>query len=245
MQPVASTNPENEPIYKPEMFGSSIVCVGAFNPAIISLDWLERNKLIGSQDADAARLSATLLISRQVAQFETPWFALQVVENQFSLTSKGALTDAFKDLAVGVLTLLPQTPISGIGLNFMGHYKLSLDDFHKLGDVLAPKEIWRELFSSDDRDVGLMDLTVQIQQVNRQTGVIKSKNAVRVTLQPSTVVRNGAYLGYNDHRDLSESEDLILSPAERAAKLTETDWQQTHKDAVMVFDGAISKALAK
>ena len=34
-----------------DIFGSSVVAVGAFNPAIFSPDWLERNKLIGQDDA--------------------------------------------------------------------------------------------------------------------------------------------------------------------------------------------------
>ena len=126
--------------YTAEIFGSSIVLVGQFNPAIFTADWLERNSLIGSEDAEYARASTNVLVSHAVAVCETEWFALQVLENQFSLTSKGALSHAFRDLAEGIATLVPHTPVTALGLNFMGHYKMSTEaGYHMVGDVLVPK----------------------------------------------------------------------------------------------------------
>lgn len=72
--------------HKPETFSSSIVAIGDFNPAIFSPDWLERNDLIGEGDAETARegnYGRQMLVSHQVSTFETAWFALQVLENQF------------------------------------------------------------------------------------------------------------------------------------------------------------------
>lgn len=231
---------------KAEMYASSVVCLGAFNPAILSPDWLQRNSLIGSQDADLARQGQTLIISHQVTQFETSWFAVQVVENQFALTSKGALTEAFKDLAAGILTLLPQTPITAIGLNFMGHYKLpSISDFHALGDLLAPKTIWNELFPAKDEPPGLVNLTVNIRKLDRLANVIKSKDFKNISVQPSNQIPHGVYLAFNDHHDLAPDDESRLLPAERAASLIDSIWDATNQDATKIFDGLISKALAK
>jgi hypothetical protein len=60
---------------KPEVFQSTIICVGAFNPPIIRPEWLNRHKLIGNDDANEARRSVSLLTTPQVSQFETQWFA--------------------------------------------------------------------------------------------------------------------------------------------------------------------------
>jgi hypothetical protein len=112
-----------------EILTSSIVAVGDFNPAIFSPDWLERNDLIGEGDADTAReggrTRSMMLVSHQATTFETEWFALQVLESQFSLTSKDVLSPAFKDLAVGIFQLVPHTPVTAVGLNFLGHFKLA------------------------------------------------------------------------------------------------------------------------
>lgn len=226
------------------MFASSVVGLGSFNPAILSPDWLEHHKLIGGQDADAARQGKTLIVTHQVAQFETNWFALQVIENQFSLTSKGAVTTAFKDLVVGILTLLPQTPISAIGLNFMGHFKLATrDEYHKIGDVFAPKAIWLELFPKGL--AGVADLTMLIQDASRDDDTTKSKDMRRISLQPSAIVKQGIYLSYNDHRDLGPDAQSALMPAERAASIVDNDWETARQEAVRVFDSLISKALSK
>ena len=114
-----------------EIFTSSVVAVGDFNPAIFSPDWLEGNKLIGKSDADTVRESKSMISSHQVTSFETKWFALQVLENRFSLTSKDALSPALKDLAVGIFQLVPHTPVTAVGLNFLAHFKLTSEDITK------------------------------------------------------------------------------------------------------------------
>jgi len=233
--------------YTAEIFASAIVAVGDFNPAIFSPDWLERNGLIGKDDADNAREkdpSKSLLISHQVAAFETEWFALQILENQFSLTSKAALSPALKDLAAGIFQMVPHTPITAVGLNFMGHFKLpSEDTYHKVGDVLAPKDIWKSLYP--DRSHGLADLTVRIQYAARGEPV-KTNDEKRITVQPSNKFKFGkfgVYLAYNDHHDFTVAGSNDLSPAERAATVIDTEWENSWTDAVRVFDGILSMAI--
>jgi hypothetical protein len=142
--------------------------MGRFNPSIFTPDWLERNELIGSEDADKARDRGTMVVTRQISRFETDWFVLQVTDQQFSITSNGVLTPGVKDLAVGALSLLPHTPVTALGINFFAHYKIGLiSDFHKIGDALAPKNIWKELFPGEDRSAGMIDVTIVIEPFKR------------------------------------------------------------------------------
>ena len=231
--------------YTAEILTSSIVVVGAFNPAIFSPDWLERNDLIGQGDADAVREGSegkSLLVSHQVSVVETKWFALQVLETQFSLTSKDALSPAFKDLAVGIFQLVPHTPVTAVGLNFLGHFKLASEDqYHRVGDVLAPKDIWTALYP--DESPGLADLTIRIQRGTRGEPP-KSKDEKRISLQPSNKIKFGIFLAYNDHHDVA-SGDGEPRPAERVATVIDSEWETAWQDAVRVFDGVLSKALGK
>jgi len=227
-----------------ELFASSVVCLGSFNPRILTPDWLERHKLIGSQDAEAARSSPSLLITAQVAQFECSWFSLQVVENQFSFTSKGALTDAFKDLVFGVLSLLPQTPVTGLGMNFMAHYRLATStEYQLIGDALAPKKIWRDLFSESDDHVGLTDLTVRVQKVQKDVMIV-APNHTNIQIQPSGLIPRGVFVLYNEHHDLLfAGKDSDLLPAVLAANLVDEQWETVYADSVRVMNGIIEKAL--
>ena len=229
-----------------EILTSAIVAVGDFNPAIFSPDWMERNGLIGKDDADSVRegpQGKSLLISHQVATFETKWFALQVLENQLSLTSKDALSPAFKDLAVSIFQMVPHTPVTAVGLNFMGHYKLaSENEYHRVGDVLAPKDIWKALYP--DEMPGLADLTVRIQRGSRGEP-LKTKDEKRIAVQASDKIRFGVFLDYNDHHDVSASDEDNMMPGERVATLIDSKWESSWQDAVRVFDGVLSRALSK
>lgn len=227
-----------------EILTSSIVAIGAFNPAIFSPDWLERNDLIGKSDADEVReasVGKSLIVSHEATFFETKWFALQVLEQQFSLTSKDALSPAFKDLAVGIFQLVPHTPVTAVGLNFLGHFKLaSEDECHRVGDTLAPKDIWKALYP--DESPGLADLTIRIQPWTRDVP-LKTKDEKRISVQPSNKIKFGAFLSYNDHHDVSASDEDNLRPAERVATVIDNGWESAWHDAVRVFDVVLSMAL--
>lgn len=232
--------------YTAEIFTSSIVAVGDFNPAIFSPDWMEVNGLIGKDDADSVRegrIAKSLITSHQVATFETKWFALQVLENQFSLTSKDALSSAIKDLAVSIFQLVPHTPVTAVGLNFIGHFRLATEaEYHRVGDVLAPKEIWNALYPNDS--AGLADLTIRIQSTPR--GQIATTNdEKRIAVQPSAIIRFGAFMSYNDHHDLRSINATDLKPGERTAALIDSEWEPAWRDAVRAFDGVLTRALGK
>ena len=225
-----------------EILTAVIVVVGDFNPAIVSPDWLARNELIGSDDAaEVPNLSKSLLVSREVTNFEAKIFSLQVLQNRFTLVSKDALSPAFMDLAVGILQLIPHTPIVALGLNFLGHFKLaSMDEYHQVGDVLAPKDIWTSLFPG--KTAGLAELTIRIQDWDRG-GELKTQDEKRITLQPSEKVKPGLLLSYNDHHDLQAKTNDGLMPGNRAAKVIDEHWQAAMNDAIRVFDELIERAL--
>lgn len=229
--------------YTAEILAPSIVVIGSFNPAIFSPDWLERNALIGNEDADAAREGSEgtqLIVSKQVATFDTGWFSLQVLDNRLALTSKGVLSPAFKDLAVGIFQLVPHTPVVAVGLNFSGHFKLnSEDDYHRVGDVLAPKKIWNTLYP--EHAVGLAELTILIQQGVRGKQS-ETNDAKRIAVRPSAKLKYGIQLSYNDHHDVRTTDDNTR-PAERVAEIIDSQWELSWQDAIRAFDAVLSMAL--
>jgi len=228
------------------MYGSSIVALGAFNPSIVTPDWLESRGLLGKEDAEEARQTPNLLISHQVAQFEGPFFVLQLLENQFSLTSKGAMTALLKDLFVGILQLLPQTPVTALGINFHGHYKLdNLNDYHAIGDAVAPKGIWKSLFPGADQWQGLQNLTMRIEPVTRNPVNYVATDYKLIMIQPSSVVKHGVYLSMNDHRDIASRKLSECLPAETAAEIVDQDWDSANDFAIKLFNNLIDITLQK
>lgn len=233
--------------FNAEIFTSAIVVVGDFNPAIFSPDWLERNNLIGEGDAAVAKNGGTgrqPLVSHQVTNFETEWFTLQVIENQFSLTSRGVLSPAFKDLVVGIFQLVPHTPVTAAGMNFIGQFKLkNKDEQHKVGDTFVPKDIWNTLYS-DEFFVGVENLSMRIQQGSRDEGAT-TKDEKRITLQRSSNFTNGVGLSFNDHHDLTSEVNETSSPAERLVAIIDEQWESVWRDSERVFDQLLTKALVE
>lgn len=218
--------------------------VGAFNPAIFSPDWLEYNNLIGRDDAEDARSCERFIVSQQATVYETKSFDLQVLEGQFSLTSRGALNPSLMDLAYGILMLVPQTPISGIGLNFLGHYKMASEqDYHKVGDTLAPKAIWNKLYENLQNNAGLTSLTIAIHDEERGKAQTTA-NVKRITVQPSGKVKNGIYFSINNHIDIHPPFGIGETAADRAAEIIKTKWQEGWDRSLIIFDKILEEALA-
>ena len=227
-----------------EIFGASVIVIGDFNPAIISPDWLEQNNLIGKDDAEDARQDDGTVISHKATQFETSWFAMQVLERQFSLTSKGLLSPSIKDLAVGIFSTLSHTPISAMGINFMAHYKmLKADHYFKIGDVIAPKTIWSELFKDENESIGLEALVMRVEPCKRgdtpTTGDLK-----RITLQISNKVHQGIFFSLNDHHNIVKIPNgSSTDAADKIVMLLEQEWQNTLDESKNIFDTVIERAL--
>jgi hypothetical protein len=114
-------------------------------------------------------------------------------------------------------------------------------DYHRVGDVLAPKAIWNELFPQDS--AGLANLMIRIQAGSREHPG-KTKDHKNISLQPSGRFKFGAYLSYNDHRDI-RTIDNEMRPAERVAAIIDEDWETVWHDAERVFDGVLGNALGE
>lgn len=231
--------------FHPEIFGSAIVAVGSFNPAIFTPDWLLSGGLIGKGDRDAAIAGGgnNFVISKQAAAFETDWFGIQVLDNQFTLASKGALTPALRDLAEGVFQTVPHTPVTALGLNFLGHFPMGNEAlYHKVGDVLAPKDIWHTVYPGE-MDAGLGDLQVFVRK-GKRADPSSSPDRVTIQVQPSSKVKLGIFLASNDHRAKVFDSNNKTTNAGMAAQVIHSDWEGAWKEAERVFDSLLDAAVS-
>ena len=122
----------------------------------------------------------------------------------------------------------------------MGHFKLgSEDEYHQVGDIFAPKEIWNDLYP--EHHEGLMSLSVRMEPGPRDAPK-NSKDHKNISIQPSPKIKFGAYLSYNSHHDISVTDD-DSKPAERAAAIIDENWEASWHDAERVFDGVLSQSL--
>jgi len=230
--------------FKPEIFGSMIVAVGSFNPAIFSPDWLKGLGLIGEGDREAALQSEdSFVLTKQVSAFETDWFGIQVLDNQLTLASKGALTPAVRDLAQGIFHLLPHTPVTALGLNFFGHFPMGSEEaYHKVGDTFVPKSIWRKAFPGE-HDAGMADLHVFVRK-GKRSDPATSQDRYTVQIQPSSKVKLGVFLALNDHRADAFAKEKRAANAKKAGDIVAMDWDATWQESEQAFERLLTSALA-
>jgi hypothetical protein len=223
-----------------EIFGASIVVLGAFNPPLLSLDWFNKNALVGDGDAGAARGRNDYVVTRQISRFQTDLAVFQVIDSQLSVSAVGPVTPALSDLVLGIFELLPDTPVSAMGLNFNSHYKIGdAQTFHKIGDTLAPKKIWNTIFP--DHAAGVAELTIRVQQGSREKNE-STLNERRVTMQPSGKIKPyGVFLQVNHHFGAA-LDDKPLKDASAAAQIVKQHWQPCFAGAQELFETIIAMA---
>ena len=216
----------------PKIEGAAIVFLGAFNPAILQPHWLASMGLIRSEKADAASVD---VISPQVASFSLDWASIQVLQGKFVAQSLDAAHHAhILALATGIFAKLEDTPFSKMGLIRRAHYELpSEEEWHRLGDLLVPKDLWSEVITSPIRE-GTPGLRTLVVEGSREGS---SAQWLRVKVEPSTHVPHGIYVESHEQYDESELGD----EAGRAIlDMLRSNWDGFLSDAEHVADAVLS-----
>lgn len=181
-------------------FDAIIVAIGSFNPAIVTPEWLHRHDLISQSDLDECKAKLQAAVEQGLMSFNCQWFAFRLLGDQMVLSTLSGITPRLRDLAHGILTLLPETPLTAIGLNIVSDIQFDTDaEYQKVGDVLNPKEIWRALYP--DKSLGMASLTVIIDDAGTaRVNAVGPEAQRRFTIQPSNSIGpSAAHVAYNHH----------------------------------------------
>ena len=184
---MAQTQPANE--------GMSVVMRGHFNPAIITPGWLMAKGLLGESDATDVQDQT---IMGQASLFSVSWLRCEAIHDRIALHATDPLDyERLRDVAVGILDSLPETPVALLGVNRFFHYPLETEDeWHAIGDRLAPKELWSGVLALP----GTLAVTIQGVRPDEFLGW------VRVRTEPSKAIPQGLFVEVNDHYVLEKTE---------------------------------------
>jgi hypothetical protein len=171
----------------------TVVVRGHFNPAIFSPGWLFAQGLIGREQTEFAEIQA---IVPQAAIFSAGWVNFQATPDMLSLATEDPVEyPRLRDLAVSILRLLKETPVNALGINRAVHMKVdSIEDWHRLGDTVAPKAIWEKMLSLP----GTASLSIRGVRQDDYAGF------VQVRFEPSNAVPCAIFIEQNDHFVLKE-----------------------------------------
>ncbi len=210
-----------------------IVAVGQFNPAIVSPSWLLNKALISESDSEAAMETLQALVKDGLMSFDTSWFSFRLVHQQLVISTTAGATPRVRDLAASIFRLLPETPVTAIGINFATDMQFdTAEEYHRFGDTLVPKTVWSKLYPK--LNAGVASLQIAIDSTPRnQVGVVSdAPEQRRFTIQPSNVINtNAVHIAYNHHYPLNGN-----GGGRAAMDLIKDRWQVDFSEAEENFE---------
>ena len=212
----------------PEVDAATIVMLGSFNPTIFQPRWLGAQHLIRAEEAENANIAT---IQTELADFTTDWFHLQVVQSRFQIVCLDPRRyGPLRDLVAGMFTILPHTPVTALGMNRNFHFEMSsVDTWHALGHLLAPKEFWNPILEAP----GLRSMQIQGRRKEEKDGGV-----VLVKAEPSVRIQPGLFVEVNEEfkpldKEKSESEGASWVPQCLAS----------HWDSILEFSESVASNL--
>lgn len=216
----------------PEQQGYGIVLVGSFNPPIFHPAWFRERGLIAPELEDD---SSVEIVRPEAAVMKLGPFELNCNRERFQLQIHDpAEHGPVRDLALGVLSLLPETPVWAVGMNYWAHFRAAdLDRWNELGWRLAPRQFWTDLLL----DPGMRTVAIL---GNRDDG---RHGNVLAQVEPSVHVRPGVFVSVNDHvqtfaenrlssqDDVTPKDPLELADTKEIATVLRDCWDQAKERA--------------
>lgn len=160
-------------------------------------------------DADAAKIE---IIHQDICSFQANWFNFYADATRVQITPLDPVSIRTFDLTLRTFCeFLPHTPVSGIGINYMCHFRVrSHAVLNSIGDVLAPKAPWgafgARLMEAAPKTVlataGLRDAraggmsSITMLENYREDGRLGHR---QIKIEPSVKVLPGLYVECNDH----------------------------------------------
>ena len=195
---------------EPEISSVSVVIIGHFNPAIFTPSWFAWRGLLPKKIVDIADLK---IAHPQITEFSADWLNLQIVPDNFSISTTQSPFVRLRDLVVRIFReQLPHTPLKAMGINRAVHFSMgSFSERDRVGRMLAPVEPWGALgeeLELDREHGGMTSLTMtQLNPEGRPPG-----GQVNVTVEPSKRIGpTGVYVRINDHYTIENLEGQMAT----------------------------------
>ncbi len=190
----------------PQVSAFSIVALGNLNPVIFRPEWLRDKEILVGSDFDGV---AVEIIHPEAVSLRLPWGQLVVERGKFSIVAFQEPGVRAQDLFIKCFQVLPETPISAIGLNREVHFPTASESARdRVGDTLAPKDFWGDFVTRNGAKAGGVRSIIMEQSIpvdGRLTRIDGLAGWIQVRVEPSAHAelrnRHGIFVAVNDHYD--------------------------------------------
>lgn len=219
---------------------ASIVLVGNMNPKIFHPEWFIRKEIVAEWD-----YSKDEIISLpDMSQMELPnERKITVFLNKFIVRSSLASEHfSISDLVVNTFTLLSETPILQMGMNFTSVVKFSDEDkWRQFGKELAPQQYWKQasnfihlLDEEKQKTLGLWELIMNLPRPDSLKGFIRPKIAVLPEAGNYTLE-----FSVNNHVEIKDSNARTMT------QILEENWENSLNLAKEITENILKSQLSE
>jgi hypothetical protein len=203
-----------------ESFGSCVIRLdGAFNPAIVTPDWLLAKGLINESDHEYALEldEQRVLVTSMFSGGRYPWIIVEVARDTLnvSTTDETETPERVRDFLVGLLNALPETPVVQLVVTHFWHVATEPGSWSRLAEAFAPGQAWAPVAGETD-----------LESLERRADL--EDGARYFTLEEST--REGYELFFRVDRYWPFSEQEGTGPKEARSQL-DSQWDDTVRAA--------------
>jgi hypothetical protein len=200
---------------KPELSSHSIVLVGKFAPSIFHPSWFANAGLIRKNQTDAAKIA---IFSYEIVKYTIEWLDFTAQLNRIIMTtSQEAYFEPLRDLALGTFTILDQTPIQMLGINYQMHFTAS--------STLHWDEIESKLHPSQSEVARLPASRLESIRLSSVRPYDTHPGVFNFVVEPSVRFPEGVFISSNDHYEVKPFDDTIGS--HKVLDLIESEWQNS------------------
>lgn len=180
---------------------ASVVILGAFNPAIVQPSWLGVHGVVTAAEAAGAEVT---VIHPDISAFRVGELYFETQKQRLLLlTSDPGRYIVLPALAAQLLGLMEHTPVTAFGINWIVGYRAqSAAHWNGVGDMLAPKGVWRSHLDSP----GMQSLSIR----GRRPG---SGASVLVKVDPTNSDRHELAINFNEHHTTGFGDTATLAEA--------------------------------
>lgn len=185
----------NENVEKEEL---SLVILGSFNPVIITPHWLSGKGLIRESEADSADVR---IIHQEVVDFSLDWISFDITQTKLVIKcTKSPFFEVARDLIVGILTILKETPITSYGFNFQSTIGLKTEErYYEIGNKLSPLSTWSSFL--ENPRLQRIDIVQKVSKDAKNGRVL-----ITIFATEDLSIKYGVVINVNDHYDFNEKE---------------------------------------
>jgi hypothetical protein len=208
----------------------SIVFVGKFNPVIFQPLWFSSENLIRKSEGEEAKVE---LIHPDVTIFNLDWIRLEVLRDKIIFRSlQDEHEEEIADLIVSTFKLLRHTPIDKMGINKEVIFSAENEQaWHKIGDTLAPKEIWEPIVNKP----GMNSVTIESLR-----GASTFKGYIRTKIEPYQNLKYGVSISVNDHYEIEVNERTITN-SDDIINIFEKEWKKSLENSSKIIEYLMEK----